>query len=74
MPHCAVQRELSDRQAAIQAAGRQLVGGEQHAERDWQVVGWAFLAHGGGGQVDDHAPARERLPGVNVCGVRKKVR
>jgi len=56
--------ELADDQGTLQAAGKQLVGGEQHTESDGQVVGRAFLAHGGRDQVDDRAPARERLPGV----------
>ena len=38
--------------------------GDQHAQGDGQVVGRAFLAHGGGGQVDGDALAREEQPGV----------
>ena len=36
--------------------GRQQASVDQHADGDGQVVGGAFFAHGGGGQVD-HQPA-----------------
>ncbi len=64
MPHAAVQRKLPHHQRAFPAVGRQLTGRDQDPQRDRQVVGRTFLAHGRRRQVDDQRLAREVQPRV----------
>ena len=64
MAHAAVQGELADHQAAVHQLGVELLGADQHAQGDGQVVGWSFFTDRGGSQVDYQALAREEQPGV----------
>ena len=64
MAHRAVQRELADHQGALDALVRQLASGDEYAQGDGQVVGGAFFAYGGRGQVDGQAVAGEEQAGV----------
>ena len=63
MANGAVQRQLTQEEAALQV-GRHLLGQDQQRDGDGQIVGGAFLAQVGGGQVDGEPAA-----GIGQTGV-----
>ncbi len=60
MARRAVQRKLAQEKGVGQLLGPDLLGGGQDAYGDWQVVGGAFFAQVGRGQVDGDAPPRRK--------------
>ena len=64
MAHPAVQGELADHQAAVHQLGVELLGADQDAQGEGQVVSRTFLADRSGSQVDYQALAREEQPGI----------
>ena len=64
VPDRAVERKFADDQGAIDAFRADLLPGDQHADRNWQVKKWTFLAHGSRSEID-----RQRLAGIGEVGI-----
>ena len=73
MAHQPVEGELAQEQGA-RDVGRGLLGGEDDAHGDGQVVGRALLAQVGGGQVDGDALLGEVEAGVADGGAHPLLR
>ena len=65
MTHAAIEAQLADHQAVVQAVGRNLARGRQHGQRNGQVIGGAFLAQIGRRQADGQAGAGEMVARVD---------
>lgn len=64
----AIECKLAGDYVFLHAGGDHAVGGEEHAEGDWQIEGGAFLADVGGGEVDDSAVGGQLVAAVCDSG------